>query len=207
MAESQLAYDTKPLVEEDGSGGHRVVVRVGSIVALEVATIASVTIASLPSVTVAAIPSVTVASIPSVTVGSIPSVTIGAPLGASLSTASVPVVLATDQAAAQVIVSSVTAAKLQKDGQDAEGITCTSFNTDYEGGAIPAGTKYVRAWAANMFQIAVDEQTSTNILGMMVPANAPEMFPVSFGAVGGDGKVHVQSSTTGTVVYCGYLSD
>jgi hypothetical protein len=106
-----------------------------------------------------------------------------------------------------VQVASITAAKLQKDSQTRTSITCTNANTDYGAGAvIPAGTKYIVVWSAALFIVAVDEATSASV-GAAVPASNPQVFPVSFGAAGGDSKVHTQSPTAGAVVYVAYLKD
>jgi len=104
-------------------------------------------------------------------------------------------------------LASITAAKLAKDAQTVTSITCTNANTDYPASAvIPAGTKYIVVWGANLFKVAVDEATSAAV-GVAVPANSPQTFPIVFGAADGDSKVHAQSPTGGTVVYVGYLAD
>ena len=104
-----------------------------------------------------------------------------------------------------VRVASSTAAKLQLNGQPRTSINCAVASTDYPAGAnIPAGTKYVVAWAANLCIVAVDEAT-TAAVGVAIPPNTPTRFPVAFGA--GDSSVHVQSPTAGTTVYITYLQD
>ncbi len=114
-------------------------------------------------------------------------------------------VLEGEGGANKVIMASVTAAKLQKDAQSRTSITCVDADTDYGAGAvIPAGTKYIVVWAEASFVVAVDEATTASV-GVGVPANAPQTFPVVFGA--GDSKVHVQSPSAGTVVNVAYLED
>jgi len=107
-----------------------------------------------------------------------------------------------------VAMSSVTAAKLQKGAQTHTAITCTLANTDYASETvIPAGTKYIQVWAENAFKIAVDQATTSGLIGIPVPANNAITLPIVFGADGGDSKVHAQSPSAGTVVNIGYLQD
>lgn len=97
-------------------------------------------------------------------------------------------------------------AKLSLGNVTHETITCAAAGTDYAGaGAIPAGCRYVEFIAVNVALAQVDEVTSATA-GAYLPAGHLVRRPVRLNATG-DGKVHVQSPTAGTVVYVSYLMD
>ncbi len=89
--------------------------------------------------------------------------------------------------------------------QTREAITCVAANTDYPGAAtIPAWATRVVVFANNAAAVAQGEAT-TAAVGVPITANTPRSFGVDPDA--GDGKIHVQSPTAGTVVQVGYYRD
>ncbi len=106
----------------------------------------------------------------------------------------------------QVELEQITAAALQKDSQTSAIVTCATANIDQVAPAqVPAFAKYLWAWCASAFKVAVDEATTSGI-GIDIPANNPVLWPIKTVA-GGDAYVHVQSSTTLALVYTGYVAN
>jgi hypothetical protein len=103
-------------------------------------------------------------------------------------------------------ITTITAAKLAKGAQSRVTITCTNANTDYPAAAvIPDGTKYLALYCASDFRVAVDEATAAGV-GPTVAGGQGVVWALTFGADGGDSKVHVQSPTAGAVVEVVYLT-
>ena len=107
---------------------------------------------------------------------------------------------------AELAITSVRAAPLRLGFNTWLTLTCTLADTDYSG-AVPAWANSVVILANNACIVSFDADTSNTAgagVGVPVGASVDRVIPLT--RSGGDGEIHVQSATAGTVVLVGFVA-